>query len=48
VAEPENLAIVIPDVQFARASGGAWVAYRIAGDGPVDIVHAPGWFRTST
>src|SRR5437773_663245 len=35
---------MIPDVQFAKTSDGAFLAYRVAGDGPVDIVYAPGWF----
>jgi pimeloyl-ACP methyl ester carboxylesterase len=35
---------MIPDVQYAKTSDGAFVAYQIAGDGPVDIAYAPGWF----
>jgi class 3 adenylate cyclase len=35
---------VIPDTRYARTSDGTYVAYQIAGIGPVDVVFAPGWF----
>jgi class 3 adenylate cyclase len=35
---------VIPDTRYARTSDGTYVAYQIAGTGPVDLVFAPGWF----
>jgi class 3 adenylate cyclase len=35
---------VIPDVQYAKTSDGANVAYQVAGKGPVDVVFAVGWF----
>src|SRR5690242_16649349 len=35
---------VIPDTRYARTSDGTYVAYQVAGTGPVDVVFAPGWF----
>jgi len=35
---------MIPDIQYAETSDGAFVAHQVAGDGPVDIVYATGWF----
>ena len=35
---------MIPDVQYAKTSDGGYVAYQVAGRGPVDVVFAPGWF----
>jgi class 3 adenylate cyclase len=35
---------VIPDTRYATTADGSHVAYQIAGDGPVDLVFAPGWF----
>ena len=35
---------MIPDVQYAKTSDGAFVAYQVAGSGPVDVIFAPGWF----
>jgi class 3 adenylate cyclase len=32
----------VTDVRFAR-SGGVDVAYRVVGDGPIDLVYAQGW-----
>jgi class 3 adenylate cyclase/pimeloyl-ACP methyl ester carboxylesterase len=34
----------IPETQYAR-SGDAYIAYQVAGDGPVDLVWAPGGFQ---
>src|SRR5438093_9209093 len=35
---------MIPDTRYARTSDGTYVAYQVAGTGPVDLVFAPGWF----
>jgi pimeloyl-ACP methyl ester carboxylesterase len=35
---------VIPDTRYARTASGAYVAYQVTGNGPIDIVLAPGWF----
>jgi class 3 adenylate cyclase/pimeloyl-ACP methyl ester carboxylesterase len=34
----------IPETRYAR-SGGAYVAYQVVGDGPIDLVWAPGGFQ---
>jgi class 3 adenylate cyclase len=36
--------VEIRDTRYARASDGAYIAYQIAGDGPVDIVWQLDWF----
>jgi DNA-binding SARP family transcriptional activator/pimeloyl-ACP methyl ester carboxylesterase len=39
---PEGtLAIIRPPVQYAMSSGGVHIAYRIVGDGPVDVIAVP-------
>ena len=35
---------MIPDVQYAKTSDGAFVAYQVAGSGPVDVIFVLGWF----
>jgi pimeloyl-ACP methyl ester carboxylesterase len=30
---------------YARAGDGAYIGYRVDGDGPIDIVHQPEWPR---
>src|SRR3954468_22800817 len=35
-------AIVRPDTQYAR-SGAVHIAYQVLGNGPLDLVSAPGW-----
>jgi hypothetical protein len=37
----------VPDVRFAR-SGDVDIAYRVVGDGPVDLVYAQGAYRRRT
>jgi len=36
--------VKIRDTRYARASDGAYIAYQITGDGPVDIVWQLDWF----
>ena len=31
-----------PDTRYAK-SGDVHIAYRVFGDGPVDLVYVPGW-----
>jgi len=33
-----------PETRYARTEDGFHIAYRVAGDGPVDLVYIPGWF----
>ena len=35
---------MVPDTRYARTADGSSVAYQVVGDGPVDLVFAPGWF----
>lgn len=32
-----------PSVQYAKTFDGLHIAYEVVGDGPVDLVYAPGW-----
>jgi hypothetical protein len=34
---------VQPDTAYTTSSGDASIAYQIVGDGPIDLVIAPGW-----
>jgi pimeloyl-ACP methyl ester carboxylesterase len=36
--------VEIPETRYARTQDGFHIAYRVAGDGPADIVYIPGWF----
>jgi DNA-binding SARP family transcriptional activator/pimeloyl-ACP methyl ester carboxylesterase len=40
---PATLTAARPPVRYARAGDGVHVAYRIVGDGPVDIIAVPGF-----
>ena len=33
-----------PETRFARTLDGAYLAYQVSGDGPVDIVLLRGWY----
>ncbi len=33
-----------PETRFARTADGLHIAYRVVGDGPVDVVYIAGWF----
>ncbi len=35
---------VIPETQYARAEDGTHLAYKVVGDGPVDLVYLQPWF----
>jgi class 3 adenylate cyclase len=35
---------VVPDTRYARTHDGSYLAYQVAGDGPLDLVFSPGWF----
>ncbi len=37
VATAQHVAVEIPDPRYARAEDGAYLAYQVVGDGPVDI-----------
>jgi pimeloyl-ACP methyl ester carboxylesterase len=32
-----------PRVQYAKTVDGLYIAYQVVGDGPFDLVYAPGW-----
>jgi DNA-binding SARP family transcriptional activator/pimeloyl-ACP methyl ester carboxylesterase len=40
---PATLTAARPPVRYARAADGVHVAYRIVGDGPIDIIAVPGF-----
>ena len=40
---PATLTAARPPVRYARAADGVHIAYRIVGDGPVDIIAVPGF-----
>ena len=33
-----------PAIRYARTIDGLHIAYQVVGEGPVDLVYAPGWF----
>ena len=33
-----------PSIRYARSVDGLHIAYQVVGEGPVDLVYAPGWF----
>ena len=35
---------MIPETQYARAEDGTHLAYKVVGDGPVDLVYLQPWF----
>lgn len=37
---------VSPPIRYARTIDGLHIAYQVVGEGPDDLVHAPGWFST--
>lgn len=42
-APPEPADLDTPSVHYARSPDGAYIAYQIAGQGPVDVVIVPGY-----
>ena len=41
-ASGNNAPVQSPETRYAR-SGDVWIAYQVFGDGPVDLVFAPGY-----
>ena len=35
------------DIRYARCAGGIDIAYKVMGDGPIDIVYVPGFYLIS-
>ncbi|HEX6663062.1 MAG TPA: hypothetical protein VF025_05265, partial [Gaiellaceae bacterium] len=33
-----------PAIRYAKTIDGLHIAYQVVGEGPVDLVYAPGWF----
>lgn len=33
----------VPETRYAKTADGAYIAYRVAGKGPPDLVYVPDW-----
>jgi hypothetical protein len=36
--------VASPSIRYAKTVDGLHIAYQVVGDGPFDLVYAPGWF----